>query len=335
MKKGETLAGDRDESAPEQEPPIQRIPIGVSSCLLGEEVRFDAGHKHSSYITGTLGRYFEFTSICPEMAIGLGAPRPTLRLVRRDGSIRVLGVKDANLDVTERLATFSRERVKQLGSLCGYILKKGSPSCGMERVKVYSEQGMPLAAGSGLFAEALMSAHPELPIEEEGRLGDPRLRENFIERVFVYHRWRQTMAEGVTPGRLVAFHSAHKLIVMAHNQVEYHNLGQLVADAGCGEIEARAARYFAQLMTALTQIATPRNHANVLMHLLGYLKRALDHSDKAELIEVIDNYRRGQLPLIVPITLLKHHFRRHPHPYIDGQYYLSPHPDELMLRNLI
>ncbi len=307
--------------------------LGLSSCLQGDKVRFDGGHKHDHYITGTLSRYFDFHTICPEVGIGMGVPRPTIRLVQGSEGLRVRGVKDPELDVTERLQRFSSETVAQLEHLSGYILKKGSPSCGMERVKVYGENGYPAGKGSGLFAAELMERFPLLPVEEEGRLGDPALRENFITRVFVYHHWQRLYARGITPANLIEFHSDHKYLIMAHNQAAYRRMGKMLADAGNADLKILACLYAGELMGALRRIARPHQHVNVLQHLLGYLRRQLDAEDRAEMVEIIEQYRQGVVPLIVPITLLKHHFRRHPHPYIARQVYLTPHPQELMLRN--
>ena len=312
-----------------------RIRIGISACLLGQEVRFDGGHKRDAYIVGTLGRFFEFVPLCPEAAVGLGVPRQPIRLVRTPQGVRALGVRDATLDPTDALADYGRASAGRLGEISGYLLKKDSPSCGMERVKVYNEGGMPERKGVGLFAAALKQALPLLPMEEEGRLGDPVLRENFIERVFVYRRWQNLAAAGLTPSALVDFHSDHKYLIMAHNQAAYRELGRMVADAGKRPIDELADEYVSLLMETLARRATPRQHVNVLQHLMGYLKQSLDAEDRAELVEIIEDYRAGLVPLIVPITLLNHHFRRHPHPYVQRQYYLSPHPRELMLRNPI
>ena len=222
------------------------------------------------------------------------------------------------------------------GDLSGYLLKSKSPSCGMARVKVYGEPGRaPRAVGVGIYARSLMEALPLLPVEEEGRLNDPALRENWIERVYAYHRWQRLTASRMTPRKLVEFHAAHKLVLMAHGPVHYRALGQLVAAAGSRPLGALTAEYIAGFMAALRHPATRKRHTNVLMHLMGYLKRVLDGEDKAELLEIFERYRTGELPLIVPITLLRHHFRRHPHPYVAGQVYLDPYPDELLLRNVI
>lgn len=310
---------------------MKKIPIGISSCLLGENVRFDGGHKQDAYIIGTLGEYFEFHPFCPEMGIGLGAPRPTLHLVKIDHAIHCVGIKNPDWDVTEPLRDYA-ERQKHLhADLCGYILKKGSPSCGMERVKVYSRTNQPCGKGVGIYAEEMMHNNPLLPVEEEGRLGDPGLRENFIQRVYVLHRWKALLAEGMTASNLTRFHARHKLIIMSHE--DYRDLGQLLAGLTKANIAQVAEQYIAQLMATLKKPATRKNHVNVLQHIQGYLKKELSSDDKAELCEVIERYRNGYIPLIVPITLLKHHFRKTPDPYIEESYYMSPYPQELQLIN--
>ncbi|EIC30644.1 YbgA family protein [Methylomicrobium album] len=309
---------------------MNKIPIGISSCLLGQEVRFDGGHKHDFYITGTLGQYFEFHPFCPEVEIGLGVPRPTLHLVNVDGQVRCVGVKDSEHDVTERLRAYAEGLKDRHAGLCGYILKKDSPSCGMERVKVY-HGGQPRKEGGGIYAEAMMKANPLLPVEEEGRLGDPGLRENFVQRVYVYYRWKQLIAEGITAQSLTRFHARHKLIVMSHG--DYRELGRMLAGLTEENLAETAGRYIAGLMKLLRPVPTRGRHVNVLQHIQGYLKTELDSDDKAEMAEVIERYRRGEIPLIVPLTLLKHHFRKAPDPYIDDSYYMSPYPQELRLIN--
>jgi uncharacterized protein YbgA (DUF1722 family)/uncharacterized protein YbbK (DUF523 family) len=315
-------------------PDSPTIRLGVSACLLGEKVRFDANHKLDTYIRDTLGQYFEFVPVCPEVAIGLGVPRPTIRLVGDPARPRAVGVLDPGRDVTEALENYGRRMAQELPPLAGYLLKSKSPSCGMERVKVSQDKGVP-KLGRGLYAAALMAGRPPLPVEEEGRLGDPVLRENFIERVFCYHRWQQLEAQGLTPARLVDFHARHKLVLMSHGAEYYHALGRLVAQAGSTPIAALAQEYIHGFMAALARPATRKRHTNVLQHLMGYLKKQLDSADKAELLEIIEAYRLGEVPLIVPVTLLNHHFRRHPDEYVAQQVYLAPHPRELMLRNHI
>ena len=316
--------------------PSLPLRIGISSCLLGNQVRFDAGHKHSAYITQTLGEYFEFIPFCPEVAIGLGIPRPPIRLVSVDGSIRVRGVDNPERDVTDALIANAEAVASQLLNVSGYLFKKGSPSCGMERVKVYPAQsGHPLENSPGVFAASIMRALPELPVEEEGRLMDPRLRDNFIERVFIYHRWLCCCASGLTPAALVDFHTRHKFSVLAHDEPAYRELGRLVADAGRRDISEAAAEYIRALMRALAKPATAKQHANVLMHIMGFFKADIDSDDKAELLELIDAYRQQQVPLIVPMTLIHRQLRCHPNDYISAQCYINPHPSELMLRSRI
>lgn len=309
---------------------MKKIPIGISSCLLGENVRYDGGHRLDAYITGTLGEYFEFHPFCPEMGIGLGAPRPTLHLVKTDHAVRCVGIKNPDWDVTEPLRAYAEQQNYLHANLCGYILKKNSPSCGMERVKVYND-GQPRADGVGIYAEEMMRLNPLLPVEEEGRLGDTGLRENFIQRVYVLHRWKTMLTEGLTASGLTRFHARHKLIIMSHE--DYRDLGQLLAGLTQANLAQVAEQYIAQLMTTLKKPATRKNHVNVLQHIQGYLKKDLSSDDKAELCEVIEQYRNGYVPLIVPLTLLKHHFRKSPDPYIEESYYMSPYPQELQLIN--
>lgn len=309
---------------------MKKIPIGISSCLLGQNVRFDGGHKQDAYIIGTLGEYFEFHPFCPEMGIGLGAPRPTLHLVKIDDNVHCVGVKNPDWDVTEPLRAYAEQQRHLHADLCGYILKKGSPSCGMERVKVYSNN-QACGKGVGIYAEEMMHLNPLLPVEEEGRLGDPGLRENFIQRVYVLYRWKALLAEGLNASSLTKFHARHKLIIMSHE--DYRDLGQLLAGLTNTNLAYVAEQYIAQLMTTLKKVASRKNHVNVLQHIQGYLKKALSTDDKAELCEVIERYRNGYVPLIVPITLLKHHFRKSPDPYIEESYYMSPYPQELQLIN--
>lgn len=325
-------------SEPQDAPTGERsdILIGISSCLLGESVRFDKGHKQHSYIKQTLGQFFEFRSFCPEMAIGLGTPRETLRLVDRDGETHCIGNKTPGHEVTDELKNIAEEQREWHRDLCGYILKKGSPSCGMERVKIYSEKtGMPLDSGSGLYAEVLMKNFPLLPIEEEGRLGDPVLRENFIKRVFAYRHWRDLVEAGVSMQALTDFHSQYKYVLLSHHQDRCRKLGNWLANAASLPIEDATQQYFEEWMSILTLPATRRNHVNVLQHLQGFIKQEIDKEDKAELVDCIEQYRRGKLPLIVPITLLRHHLRRHPKPFTQRSRYLTPHPGELMLLNSI
>ena len=312
---------------------MSKIEIGISSCLLGQEVRHDGGHKRNAWILNTLSNYFEFRPLCPELAIGMGVPRPTIRLIKQENVIRLVGSKDTDLDVTDEMNRFSNQAISSMDELSGYILKKDSPSCGMERVRVYNEKGIPEKNGSGLFAARLMEAHPNLPIEEEGRLMDPVLRENFIERVFVYYRWKKLLHTGLTVKDLMEFHASHKFNLLAHNESIYRELGPLVAQATPENLETIAEQYINMLMKGMKKPATRKRHTNVLMHVMGFLKNALSSDDKQELLDILEQYREGRVPLIVPITLLRHHLRREPHPYIERQFYMKPYPEELMLRN--
>lgn len=312
----------------------ESIQIGISSCLLGEKVRFDSGHKKNAYITGVLSEYFEFMPFCPEVAIGLGTPREPVRLVLSDGDIRCIGTKDESMDVTDKLTDIAEKRRPFYEDLCGYILKKDSPSCGMERVKLYSK-GAPSRKGVGLYAKRLMENCPYLPVEEEGRLEDARLRENFIQRVYAYSRWKAMEAQGFTLSRLQEFHAKHKYIFMSHDQNQARQLGALLANSTEDSIDRLAEKYLEAMMLNLKVIATKKNHVNTLQHIQGYLKNSLDAGDKEELTAAIKDYRNGLLPLIVPITLLRHHFRKFPNEYITHSYYMSPYPGELMLLNHI
>ena len=314
------------------ESPPSMIKVGISSCLLGERVRFDSGHKRNDYVTGVLQDYFEFVPFCPEVEIGLGIPREAIRLIAVGEEVRCVGTKNPELDVTQALDDIADKQGAWQEQLCGYILKKDSPSCGMERVKVYSN-GLPTRNGVGIYAKRLLQKYPSLPVEEEGRLQDARLRENFIQRVFIYARWQSMLCEGLSLGKLQAFHAQHKYLLMSHNQVEAKALGGMLAEANKATLDALAPRYLERMMVALKTIATRENHVNTLQHIQGYLKKSLDAGDKLELVEVVENYKRGLVPLIVPITLLRHHFRRHPDDYITQSYYMNPHPGELMLLN--
>lgn len=317
----------------------EKLLVGVSSCLMGQEVRFNGGHKKDQYIVQTLGEYFDFQPFCPEVAIGLGIPRPIIRLVREtaDAPVRAVETKQPDNDHTQKLAECAHSLTDHIQNFSGYILKKDSPSCGMVRVKVYREdqpKSPPQRDGSGIFARIIREQFPNLPMEEEGRLCDPVLRENFIERVFVYRRWQQLEQSTITPAKLVEFHTDHKYSIMAHDQTASKSLGQLVAKVGnCEDFSALCQQYIQQLMAIMSVRVSRGQHTNVLQHLMGYVSDAIDQDDRAELVETIMQYQQGFVPLIVPLTLLNHHFRKHPHPYIERQYYLNPHPMELMLRN--
>jgi uncharacterized protein YbgA (DUF1722 family)/uncharacterized protein YbbK (DUF523 family) len=315
------------------DPPKPRV--GISACLLGQEVRYNGGHKRDAFLTDTFGRYVEWVAVCPEVEVGMGTPRPPIRLERRGEEIRLV-MPSTGEDYTDAMRSWGQRRVAALKEmdLDGYVLKKDSPSCGMERVKVYSGEGAPSKDGRGLFAETLMARLPDLPVEEEGRLSDPPLRENFIARVFVHHRWREGEREGWTRASLMRFQERHKYLLMARNQNGMRRLGRLLGDSGKGTpIPELAAAYRTGLTEVLRRPATRRGHANVLQHLAGYVSDALDPADRAELAETVERHRLGLVPLIVPLTLIRHHVRRQGVEYLQGQAYLEPHPYELMLLN--
>ncbi|WP_373501196.1 YbgA family protein [Desulfococcus sp.] len=309
------------------------IKLGVSRCLLGDPVRYDGGHKHDRFITNTLGQYVTFIPVCPEVECGMSIPRESLRLVGTPENPRLI-TRKSQVDHTDRMVAWAQGRIRDLESedLCGFIFKSDSPSSGMERVKVYNEKGMPLKKGVGIFAALFMAHFPLLPVEDEGRLNDPKLREHFIERIFVYKRLRDLLAGEKKTGALVEFHTRHKMLFMAHSPEHYRRMGKLVADASLSAAE-KFSRYETLLGEALRFKTTVKKNANVLLHILGYFKKDLSPDEKQELLEIIGLYRDGHLPIIVPVTLLNHFVRKYDEPYLKKQYYLNPHPIELHLRN--
>ena len=310
------------------------IKIGISSCLLGNEVRYDGSHQHDRYITGTLGNFFEFVPVCPEVECGLPVPRETMRLVGESTSPRLVTTK-TNIDHTEKMQRWAEVRVKELETedLHGFIFKRKSPSSGMERVKVYGENKIPQNTGVGIFARAFMEHFPLLPVEEDGRLHDIHLRENFIERIFIYKRWRDLVEQNKTRGGLVDFHTAHKLLIMAHSVEHYRTLGRLVAHPKEQDTEDLYAEYLKILTEALRLKCTINKHVNVLQHMMGYFKKNISADEKQELLELFDQYKNEHIPLIVPVTLINHYVRKYNQEYLADQLYLHPHPIELKLRN--
>ncbi len=309
------------------------ICIGVSACLLGEKVRYDSGHKHDRYITGTLGRFFQFVPVCPEVGCGLPIPREAMRLEGDPAAPRLV-TNRTRIDLTGQMTDYCQRTVQELAgeNLCGFIFKKDSPSSGLHRVKVYN-QGVPAKSGRGLFADAFVKRFPLLPVEEEGRLGDMPLRENFIERVFAFHGWQEFLGVCRGVGDLVAFHTARKLQIMAHSPELYREMGRLVATGKALPETVLLSRYLELFMQALSLHATVKKNVNVLSHIMGYFKKHLSRSEKEELLEIISQYHAGLLPLIVPVTLLKHYVSKYEQDYLARQSYLAPHPLELMLRN--
>ena len=313
-----------------------KIRLGVSTCLLGERVRHDGGHKLDRFIRDVLGRYVEYVPVCPEVECGFSTPRESLRLVGEVDSPRLMTSRTQH-DVTDQMQTWARERVRELEkeNLCGFIFKSNSPSSGMERIRVYDKHGVPTKKGVGVFARMFMEHFPLLPVEDDGRLNDLPLRENFIERVFAFKRWQEVAAQGKTRGNLVRFHSEHKLLILSHSPKHARPLGKLVADAKQHAPSDLYAQYQALFMEALRLKATVRRHCNTLQHVMGFFKKDLSPDEKQELLEVIDQYRAGYVPLIVPITLLNHYVRKYGPDYLAQQYYLHPHPIELSLRTHI
>lgn len=311
----------------------ETIKVGISACVLGEKVRFDSGHKASKFVANELSQYFEFIPTCPEVGVGMPVPRPTIRLVSNEERIYLVETKDNSIDHTDAMLNYSTQKVEQLmkQSMCGYIVCAKSPTCGMERVKVYENNGAS-NVGIGLFTRELMTKMPWLPVEEDGRLNDPVLKENFITRVYTLHDFYRSIGDVPTRGKMVAFHSRYKLSLMAHNPWAYRELGRLVADIKAYPIDEFYVTYRNMFMQAMANRATRKNNTNVLMHLQGYFKRDLASEQKVELRRVIDDYRVGLLPLLAPLTLIKHYLSAHPDSYLQQQKFLEPYPQELRLR---
>ncbi len=313
----------------------RKITLGISTCLLGRDVRYNGGHQLDRFLTDTLGRYVTYVPVCPEVECGMSVPREALRQVGSPEAPRLVTVKSGR-DFTDQMTTWAKKRVCELESegLCGFIFKSKSPSSGMQRVKVYNpDTGIPAHTGVGMFARIFMQHFPLLPVEEDGRLHDPALRENFIERIFVFMRWRHMRALPQRPARLIDFHTHHKLLILSHSPKHYREMGKLTAHVRELGVRAACSRYEQLLMEALQLKATQKKHINVLQHMMGYFKKDLSRDEKQELLEVIDSYRSGYVPLVVPLTLIKHYVRKYDQPYLMSQVYLSPHPMELKLRN--
>jgi uncharacterized protein YbgA (DUF1722 family)/uncharacterized protein YbbK (DUF523 family) len=314
-----------------------RIPLGISSCLLGANVRYDGGHKLDRYLHDVLGRFVRWAPVCPEVECGLGVPRESLRLVGDPDAPRLLTTR-GGVDLTRRMEAWAKERAASLEAedLRGFVFKSRSPSSGLRGVKVYDEKGNPTRRGIGIFARAFTQRFPLVPVEDEGRLNDPGIRENFIERVFACHRWRGYVHDDGSIGGLVEFHTAHKLLLMSHDPRSPAALGSLVAGSRARGTAGRRTlleEYGAGFMTALAREATPKKNVNVLQHAMGYFKRQLAAEEKAELLEVIGQYHRGLVPLVVPLVLLRHYVRKFGDPWLARQVWLDPHPAELALRN--
>lgn len=305
--------------------------IGISACLIGEKVRFDASNKPSNFCINELGKHVTYQSFCPEVAVGLPIPRPTIRQIKKDNLIHV-SRPDGSGDVTDALKEYGRRVAKMTKHLSGYVFCAKSPSCGMERVKVYTPEGNALKSdGVGTFAKEIMEANPLLPCEENGRLNDSLIRENFVARIYVYKHWQNLTASGLTKHKLTTFHSQYKYTIMSHDLVAYKRLGRLLARADLA-LEDMANGYISGLMAALKIQATRKKHANTLAHIQGYFSKHLHANERQELCEQIHSYREGLVPLIAPLTLIKHHLLQYPKEYLAKQAYLSPYPDTLRLR---
>ena len=313
---------------------MEKIKLGISACLLGENVRYDGGNTIDRFLTETLGQYMEYIHVCPEVECGLPIPREPMHLQGDPDSPRLV-TTHTKQDMTDRLVRWAWKRVKELEKedLCGFIFKSNSPSSGMERVRVYNEKGIPVKQGVGVFARIFMDHFPLLPVEDEGRLHDPKLRENFIERIFTLKRWREDLVKKESRGNLIDFHTQHKLLILSHSSKRYQMMGKLVAKAKEIPLEELYQHYQSILMEALQLKTTSKKNANVLMHMMGYFREELSSDEKKELLEVIENYRQEYIPLIVPITLINHYVRKYNQPYLKQQVYLNPHPLELQLRN--
>ena len=307
--------------------------IGISSCLLGNQVRWNGGHKLDRFLTNTLGQFVEYIPVCPEVEAGFGIPRESLRLVGDPENPRLITFK-SKTDHTDQMIRWAKKRVKELAKedLCGFIFKSDSPSSGMIRVKVYNEKGMPEKKGVGMFARAYMDHFPLIPVEDDGRLHDPAIRENFIERIFTLKRWRDSVAKSPNLGNLVDFHTRNKLLILSHSQKHYRLMGKLVAEGKKMPPKERCDQYMHLLMQALFLKTTTKKNINVLQHLMGYFKKQLSGDEKQELLEIFNQYRNERVPLIVPITLINHYVRKYDQPYLNQQTYLNPHPLELKLR---
>ena len=313
---------------------MEKIKLGISACLLGENVRYDGGHKLDRFLTDTLRQYVEYVPVCPEVECGLGVPRESMHLEGNPDSPRLVTIRTKQ-DMTDCMVKWAQKRVVQLEKkdLCGFIFKSDSPSSGMDRIRVYNEKGIPVKKGVGIFARIFMDHFSLLPVEDEGRLHDPELRENFIERIFTLKRWREVLGKKESRGNVVDFHTKHKLLILSHSPKHYQMMGKLVAQAKNLPLKELYREYQTLLMESLGLKTTPKKNANVLQHMMGYFKEQLSPDEKQELLEVIEVYRKGYTPLIVPITLIQHYVRKYDQPYLKEQIYLNPHPLELQLRN--
>ena len=304
--------------------------VGVSSCLLGEEVRFNGGHKRYRFLTDDLDRYVDWVPYCPEMEIGLGTPREAIRLTA-DGRLVNRG---GTADHTAAMAALPLP-----ADLDGYVFKAKSPSCGIRAIPRYRDDGQRTTARAardrarGLYASRVLSAFPLLAVEDEGRLNDPGLREAFVERIFAAARLRSFLAGPWSAGDLVAFHARHKLQLLAHDPARYRSAGRVVAAAGTAPREQSALAYRDVFLAAMAVTATRGRHANALQHAYSRIGRELDRPRRHDLVARIEAYRRGEEPLSVPIALLAHYALGLP--WLAEQTYLRPFPSDLRLRHAV
>jgi uncharacterized protein YbgA (DUF1722 family)/uncharacterized protein YbbK (DUF523 family) len=314
-------------------PTKKRIKLGISACLLGEKVRYDGGHKLDRFLTDTFGQYVDYVPVCPEVECGLGTPREAMHLEGDPENPRLV-TTHTHIDQTDHVLKWAKKRVRGLKkeNLAGFIFKSRSPSSGMQRVKVYNKKGMPSMKGRGIFARAFMEQFPRTPAEEEGRLHDPKIRENFVERVFTLKRWRETIGKK-TLARLIDFHTRNKLLILSHSEKHYRKMGRMVAEGKTMPLQELFVHYEISLMDALRLKTTTRKNINVLQHMIGFFKKDLPSDEKQELLEIIQRYREGAIPIIVPVTLFNHFARKYHQPYLEKQTYLNPHPIDLQLRN--
>ena len=310
------------------------IRLGISSCLLGNKVRYDGGHQHDPFLTATLGQFVHYVPVCPEVECGLPIPRESLRLVGDPDNPRLLTSRSGE-DYTDRMKEWAAAKLKELEKedLDGFVFKRKSPSSGLERVKVYSPAGMPSNRGVGIFARAFIQHFPNLPVEDDGRLNDPLLRENFIQRIFVHKRWRTLVTTSKKRGGLIDFHTSHKLLLFSHSEKDYREMGRLVARAKDLPIDTLFSEYEEILMSGLKKLSTIKKHTNVLTHIFGYFKKDLSPPEKQEVLQILEQYRQGMVPLIVPVTLLNFFVKKYKQEYLVNQHYLDPHPLELKLLN--
>jgi len=264
----------------------------------------------------------------------MGVPRETLRLVGDPNNPNLVTSK-TNIDHTHRMTEWARKRVEELEkeNLCGFVFKKNSPSSGLYRVPVKNFKGMPQKTGQGIFARVFTEHFPLVPVEEEGRLHDSKLRETFIEQIFTLMRWRETLSKKKSMKNLIDFHARHKLLIMSHSPNHSRMMGKRVAEGEALPLKDVFTQYEILLMWALSLKTTLKKNINVLQHIMGYFKKQLSTDEKQELLEIIEQYRQEYVPLIVPVTLLNHYVRKYKQPYLAQQVYLNPHPIALKLRN--